>query len=242
MESKAYKTYYAFASGEKTPKPMYVRKKADSDTSPKQKPVQATKSTRLKTKAKMAKSNKKKQPAKKPKAKGLAVLSDVELTKAEQLKLATKRSKTQFDSSHASGSGDGVDTQSKIPDEQHLKTTGADEGTDTIPGVPDVSIYISDSEKESWGENEEEDENDESNSVDKSDGNVNDDGSSHDHDDDSDDERTESDGDEILVPNMTNIHDEENIDEEEEHEVSKQLYDDMNVNLGNEDTEMTDAD
>ncbi|GJZ26133.1 hypothetical protein Tco_0570386 [Tanacetum coccineum] len=61
LESKAYKTYYAFASGEKTPKPKYVQKKADSDTSPKQKPVQATKGTRLKTKAKVAKSDKKKQ-------------------------------------------------------------------------------------------------------------------------------------------------------------------------------------
>ncbi|GKE01841.1 hypothetical protein Tco_1389824 [Tanacetum coccineum] len=39
LESKAYKTYYAFASGKKTPKPKYVRKKADSATSPKQKPV-----------------------------------------------------------------------------------------------------------------------------------------------------------------------------------------------------------
>ncbi|GKA07480.1 hypothetical protein Tco_0686704, partial [Tanacetum coccineum] len=117
LESKAYKTYYAFASREKTPKPKYVRKKADSVTSPKQKPVQATKGTRLKTKAKEAKFDKKKQPAKKPKAKGLAVLSDVALTEAEQLKLATKRSKIQFHSSHASGSGDGVDTQSKVPDE-----------------------------------------------------------------------------------------------------------------------------
>ncbi|GJS41391.1 hypothetical protein Tco_0566434 [Tanacetum coccineum] len=62
LESKAYKTYYAFASREKTPKPKYVRKKADSDTSPKQKHVQATKGTRLKTKVKVAKSNKKKQP------------------------------------------------------------------------------------------------------------------------------------------------------------------------------------
>nr|GFD30385.1 hypothetical protein [Tanacetum cinerariifolium] len=42
LESKAYQTYYAFASRE-TPKPKYVRKKADYDTSPKQKPVQATK-------------------------------------------------------------------------------------------------------------------------------------------------------------------------------------------------------
>ncbi|GJY62173.1 hypothetical protein Tco_0462830, partial [Tanacetum coccineum] len=48
------------------------------------------------SKAKVAKSDKKKQPAKKPKAKGLAVLSEVALTKAKQLKLATKRSNTQF--------------------------------------------------------------------------------------------------------------------------------------------------
>ncbi|GJY43172.1 hypothetical protein Tco_0431385 [Tanacetum coccineum] len=46
-----------------------------------EKPVQATKGTRLKTKAKVAKSDKKKQPAKMPKAKGLDVLSKVmELT------------------------------------------------------------------------------------------------------------------------------------------------------------------
>nr|GEZ33046.1 hypothetical protein [Tanacetum cinerariifolium] len=48
---------------------------ADYDTSPKQKPVQATKGTRLKTSAKVAKSDKKKQPAKMSNAKGLDVLS-----------------------------------------------------------------------------------------------------------------------------------------------------------------------
>nr|GEW90248.1 hypothetical protein [Tanacetum cinerariifolium] len=178
------------------------------------KPVQATKPTRLKTKAKVAKSKKKKQPTKKPKAKGLAVLSKVTLTKAEQLKLATKRSKTQFHSSHASGSGDGVDTQSKVPDEQQQKTSGIDEGIDK----DDESVYVN-----------------------KSDGNDIDDGSSDDHDD-SDDERTESDRDEIPNPNLTNIYDEENIDEEEEDEVTKELYDDVNVNLGNEDTKMTNVD
>nr|GEX48660.1 hypothetical protein [Tanacetum cinerariifolium] len=46
------------------------------------KPVQATKGIRIKTKAKVDKSDKKKKPAKKPKAKGLAVLSEVALTKA----------------------------------------------------------------------------------------------------------------------------------------------------------------
>nr|GEU85856.1 putative reverse transcriptase domain-containing protein [Tanacetum cinerariifolium] len=217
LESKAYKTYYAFASGEKTLKPKYVRKKANFDTSPKQKPIQATK-------------------------------------------------------------GDGADFKSGIPDEQYLKTTVEDEGTGTIPGVPDVPIYESKSEKESYGDSEEEDEYDENDYVDKSDGNDDDDdGGSDDHDDDSDDERTESDRDEILDPNVTNveqtkqeekeysdqrvytppdyeltdnekIHDEENIndeermDEEEEDEVANELYDDVNVNLGNKDTKMTNAD
>nr|GFC31247.1 hypothetical protein [Tanacetum cinerariifolium] len=88
LESKAYKTYYAFASTDKTPKQKYVRKKADSDTSLKHNHVQATK-------------------------------------------------------------GDGTDFESRVPIEQHLKKTNADEGTGTIPGVPDVSKYESKSEKES---------------------------------------------------------------------------------------------
>nr|GEX80994.1 hypothetical protein [Tanacetum cinerariifolium] len=207
----SYKTYYAIASGEKTSKPNYIRKKADSDTSPKQKPVQATKGTRLKTKAKVAKSNKKKQPTKKPKAKGLVVLSDVALTEAEQLKLTTKKSKTQFHNSHASGLGDGVDIQSKVPNEQQQKTS------------------------ESWGGSGEEDEDDENGSVDKSDGNDDDDDdpSSDDHDDDSDDERTKSDRDEIPDPNLTNVdqteHEEEDFDERVHTPSDYELIDDEKI-------------
>ncbi|GKC13761.1 hypothetical protein Tco_1010543, partial [Tanacetum coccineum] len=256
LESKAYQTYYAFASGEKTPKKKYIRKKVDLDTSPKKKPVQATKGTRLKSKAKVTKPDKKKQLAKKTKAKGLVVLSEVALTKAEQIKLATKRSKKDFHVSHASGSGDGVDTQSMVPDEQQLKTSGIDEGTGTIPGVLDVPPYESESDKESWVTSEDEDNNDDD------DGDNYDDGDSDDHDDDSDDKRTEFDRDEILDPKLTNVdqteHEEEeyndefykeeekeNIDDEEtmydeeDDKVTKELYDDVNVNLGNEDTDMT---
>ncbi|GJU77081.1 hypothetical protein Tco_1274151 [Tanacetum coccineum] len=130
LESNAYKTYYAFASGEKTPKPKYVRKKADPDTSPKQKPIQATKRTRLKSKAKVAKSDKKKQPAKKTKAKGLAVLSEVME----------------------------LHTQVKVSCDQQQNTSGTDEGTSTIPRVLDVPTYESESKKESWGDSDEEDE------------------------------------------------------------------------------------
>ncbi|GJZ85736.1 retrovirus-related pol polyprotein from transposon TNT 1-94 [Tanacetum coccineum] len=247
---------------EKTPKPKYVRKKADSNTSPKKKPVQATKGTRLKTKAKVAKSDKKKQPAKMPKAKGLDVLSKVTLTESEQLKLATKKSKTQFYISQASGSSDGIDFESGVPDEKHLKTTGADEGTGTIPGVPDVPKYESESEKESWGDSGEEDEDDENDSKDKSDGNDDDDANDDDDnqedddtnndDEETDSDRTESDRIKIPVLNQSTteyyeeeeekIDDEETMDEEEDDEVTKELYDDVNVNLGNEDTNMTNAD
>ncbi|GJT93154.1 hypothetical protein Tco_1081999 [Tanacetum coccineum] len=232
LESKAYQTYYTFASGEKTLKPKYIRKKADSETPPKKKPVQAAKGTRLKSKAKMTKPDKKEQPTKKTKAKGLAVLFEVSLTEAKQIKLATKRRNKDFHGSHVSGSSDGVDTQSKVPDEQQRKTSGIDEGTDK---------------------------DNENNSDD-----LSDDGDNDDHDDDSDEERIKSDRDEIPDLKLTNVdqteheeleyddefyeEEEENIDDEEtmydeeDDEVTKVLYDDVNVNLGNEDTNMTIAD
>ncbi|GJR31613.1 hypothetical protein Tco_1107845 [Tanacetum coccineum] len=198
LESKAYKTYYAFASGEKTLKPKYVRKKDDSDTSPKQKPVQATEGTRLKIKAKVAKSDKKKQPTKIPKPKGLDVLSKVALIEGEQIKLATKRSKTQFHSSYASGSSDGFDTQSNVPDEQQQKTFGTNEGTDS----------------------DEEDDHDEHEFEDDAD----DDGNDNDGNDDKvDSDRTESDREEIPNLNQSNVEqtEEEEYRGEEQQNVSQ---------------------
>ncbi|GJY68406.1 hypothetical protein Tco_0471388 [Tanacetum coccineum] len=53
---------------------LITTEKADSDTSTKKKMVQATKGIRLKSKAKVAKSDKKKQPTKMSKAKGLNVI------------------------------------------------------------------------------------------------------------------------------------------------------------------------
>ncbi|GKF35344.1 hypothetical protein Tco_0108544, partial [Tanacetum coccineum] len=91
FESEAYKTYLAYATGEKIPKPKYVKNKADSESSPKKKTATTAKGKRLKTSAKAAKSAKKKQPAKTSKAKGLTVLYEVALIEAEQMKLATKR-------------------------------------------------------------------------------------------------------------------------------------------------------
>ncbi|GJT28485.1 hypothetical protein Tco_0908760 [Tanacetum coccineum] len=222
LESSAYKTYFAFASKERAPKPKCVRKKADPNTSPKQKPVQATKGTRLMSKAKVAKPDKKKQSAKKTKAKGLTVLYEVmELTLSQRFLMSSN------------------------------KSSGIDEGTSTIPGVPDVPIYESKSEKEYWGDSDEEDD-DEDDFDDDSDDN-----------DESGDERTKSDSDESPYPNKTNeehteeeeeydnefnideeekIDDEESMDEEDDDEVTKELYDDVNVNLGNKDADMTNVD
>ncbi|GJU72833.1 hypothetical protein Tco_1264238 [Tanacetum coccineum] len=205
-------TYYAFASGKKTPKPKYVRKKAEPDTSPKHKHVQATK-------------------------------------------------------------GDGVDTQSKVPNEKQQKSSGTDEGTVTILGVLDVPIYESESKKESWGDSEDEDRDFENNSVDLSDeGDDNNDGDddeandddkqegddTNDDDEETDTHKTKSDIIKIPILDQSTIkfyEEEENINDEEtmyddeemmyddeDDEVTKELYEDVNVNLGNEDTEMTNVD
>ncbi|GKD63761.1 hypothetical protein Tco_1305869, partial [Tanacetum coccineum] len=183
LESNAYKTYYAFASGEKTAKLKYVRKKADSDTSPKQKPVQATKGTRIKSKAKVAKSDIKKQPTKKPKDKVLVVLSKVmELTLSQRILMSDNEDK----------------------DNENDSDDISDEGDDDH------------------------------------------DGNDGDDDDANDDDKQESDNtyddDEETDKEEEKIDDEETMDEEEDDEVTKELYDDVNVNLGNEDTKMTNAD
>ncbi|GJT04748.1 hypothetical protein Tco_0839210 [Tanacetum coccineum] len=60
LESEAYKTYHVYATGEKIPKPKYVKNKADPESSPKKKSAQASKG---KTSTKVAKIAKKKQPA-----------------------------------------------------------------------------------------------------------------------------------------------------------------------------------
>ncbi|GKD54155.1 hypothetical protein Tco_1287542 [Tanacetum coccineum] len=134
FESKAYQTYYAFASGEKALKP------------------------KLKSKANVAKPNKKKQPAKKTKAKSLAVLSEVALTEAEQLKLATKGSKKYFHMSHASGldSKDEDDNDDDDGDSDDHNDDSDDERTESDRDeIPDLHLTNVDQTK-----HEEEDVND----------------------------------------------------------------------------------
>ncbi|GKB23388.1 hypothetical protein Tco_0862789 [Tanacetum coccineum] len=172
LDSKAYKEYYAVAS--------------------RAEPLKAKKTN-------VAKTDKKKQPAMMQKTKGLVVLSEVALTEAEQIKLATKRSKTQFHRSHASGSGDGVDIQSKVPDGQQQKVTGINEGASVRPEVPDVPKYTSESEDESWTFSQD-------NEDDAEESNMN---------DDSEETESDNDGDNLTHPNLSTY----KADDQEEKEV-----------------------
>nr|GFB12657.1 hypothetical protein [Tanacetum cinerariifolium] len=94
--------------------------------------------------------------AKASKAKSLSALFEVAITEAQQLKLVTKRSMQQTHISQASGSG-------------------ANEGTGSIPRVPDVPTDESE-EKISWNSTDEEGDDDEGK-----------DGDGDDDDDDDDD-------------------------------------------------------
>nr|GFA62571.1 hypothetical protein [Tanacetum cinerariifolium] len=222
----------------------------------------------------------KESPSKKKSAKAKKVTATNLKPTDAQLKKATKRIKKEFHASHASGSGDGTDFKSGVPDEQRRKTLGTDEGSGTKLGVLDVPNYDSESEKESWGDSREEDNDDENNSEEDSDGNDDNDDNNDDDDDgnggdgggdddddandednqedddtynddeETDSDRTESDRIKIHVLNQSSneyyeeeeykIDDEEKMDEEEDDEVTKEMYNDVNVNLGNRDVDMTD--
>ncbi|GKB56387.1 retrovirus-related pol polyprotein from transposon TNT 1-94 [Tanacetum coccineum] len=239
----------------------------ESDTSSKKNTAPASKGSRIKSSTKMAKSDKKKQPATKTKTKGLNVLSEVALSEAEHTKLATKKSKIQFNSSHASSSGDGFDTQSKVPDEQQQNVSGTNEGAGDGPEVPDVPKYKSETEEESWtfSQGDDDDDNDEETDM----------------NDDSEETESDNDEDNLTHPNLSTFKADDEEEEEEkandeelssdqrvstppgyelteEEEENKEgddkdmegdqeqdkeddLYKDVNINLERSDAEMTDA-
>ncbi|GJU56544.1 hypothetical protein Tco_1230258 [Tanacetum coccineum] len=188
-ESEAYKTYHDFATGKVVPKPKYVRRltREKTDQAPKASPGK-----RLKATAKVATSGKKKLSAQ-----GLDTLLEITLSEAEQMKIITKRSKTKFHSSYASGSG-------------------ADEGTGVSSGVPDVPTYGSKDEQISWKSSDDDGDDDEVSESKDDDDNV--DNEDNDGQDD-DNEQTESDNDdEDFVHPKFSTHDEKERQEEEDKE------------------------
>ncbi|GKD96718.1 hypothetical protein Tco_1380615, partial [Tanacetum coccineum] len=231
LGSKDYKTYLAYATGEKIPKPKYVKIKLILKHLPKRRllPLLKARDSRLQQ-----------------------MRLNLPRRKAEQMKLATKRSLIETHSSHASGSG-------------------ANEGTSSKPGVPNVPTYGSDDEEISWKSSNEEDDDevglnddDDDNDYDEDNDDDDDDADNHNDDDQEDDgqddedqddvnEQTDSDndGDDFFHPKLStqdqkvrhsdeesdeeiqgaNVKEEE-LDEEEtnDEDEANELYRDVNVN------------
>ncbi|GKC55205.1 hypothetical protein Tco_1077950 [Tanacetum coccineum] len=202
-DSKAYKTYYDFATGKVEPKKARKFKKVASPSkklSPVLEEVPAKKGKRVNRHAKKSATvpisgviirdtpgvfvSKKKAHAKDDRGKGIDLLSDVALLEAAQLKKVLKKSKHDTHMVHESGLSEGADFESKflMSQQASLQTQG-------------------NSEDESDDVNDEDDNDDESGNDD--------DGGNDAHDS----ERTDSDDDEI--PSLTLKDDEEEEYEEE---------------------------
>nr|GEZ54782.1 uncharacterized mitochondrial protein AtMg00810-like [Tanacetum cinerariifolium] len=130
--------------------------------------------------------------------------SKVAMTEAQQLKLATKRSLQQTHISQASGSG-------------------ADEGTGTILGVPDVPTDESD-EEISWKSSDDDEEGNDDDDDAQDDGEQEDEGDDDEDDQEegSDDEQaSDKDDEEFIHPRLSTHDEEETRDEESFDPISK---------------------
>ncbi|GKB39176.1 hypothetical protein Tco_0884118 [Tanacetum coccineum] len=126
-DSKAYKTYFDFATGKATPK----------------------KATGVVIKDTFGVSvSKKKAPAKVDKGKGMDLLSNAALLEAAQQKEAFKKSKHDSHMLHASGSGDGVGSQPKGDSgDNDSNNDEINDDDDDVDSDADCNNESSDSEK-----------------------------------------------------------------------------------------------
>nr|GEZ26923.1 hypothetical protein [Tanacetum cinerariifolium] len=194
--SNAYKEHYAIATGDAPPEPKASVRKTRSSSDTSVTPPTVAVGPRLTASAKG------KQAAQASKAKSLSALSEVAMIEAQQLKLVTKRSLQQTYISHASG-------------------FGADEGTGSIPGVPDVptdesgeelSLNSTDEEGDDKGKDGDDDEDDDGEEGDDDDadqeverGDEKDDeeecgDDEHEYDEEESDEETRDEGSFDLIP------------------------------------------
>ncbi|GKD06209.1 hypothetical protein Tco_1181183 [Tanacetum coccineum] len=198
LDSVAYKTYYAIASGAKPSKSKKPITKTDSaisseETPTKKKPTKAKKDApSKKNPAATPKLTKKKALIKADRGKGLNVLSEVALSKDARLKEAIKQIKKDFHISQSSGSGDGTDFQSRVPIEEQHKIFGTDKGAD---------------------DDDEDDTNDDEGNDDGDDSDGNDDNDDNDGDNDDDNDEHE-DEEEENVDDITGKEDDEENEED----------------------------
>nr|GEX88313.1 hypothetical protein [Tanacetum cinerariifolium] len=189
--SNAYKEYYAIATGAAPPKPKDSVRRTRSSFDTSITPPITVAGPRLTT------FQKGKQVAKASKAKSLSALSEVAMTEAQQLKLVTKRSRQQTHISHAS-------------------SFGADDGTGSIPGVPDVPTNESEEEL-SWNSTNDEGADDEGKDGDDDEEDEGNDGKEGDGDDDDKDDDGEEGNDDDDDQEVEKDDEEEGGDDEQEY-------------------------
>ncbi|GJR38242.1 hypothetical protein Tco_1213926 [Tanacetum coccineum] len=137
-ESKAYKTYLRYATGEVPPKVTRKFKKA----SPSKKESIIIREAPVETKSK----RKEKEKVDVAHGKGIELLSKVVLSKKDQMKEARKKSLREFHKTQLGGSGTVVE---KPPSVEKITPTVISEGTGDKPGVPDVTNDDSSEKNES---------------------------------------------------------------------------------------------
>nr|GEV72066.1 hypothetical protein [Tanacetum cinerariifolium] len=203
-DSKTYKTYYNFATGKVEPNKVRKFKKP---ASPRLKTIPSSPKEHTQ-KGKHVKRSTKKTSTTSTAGVVIKDTSDVSIKKA------LKKSRRETHKLQASGSNEGADFESEVPDE---------------------STDSSDSKDESWGDSEEEsdddnnkDENDDDNDSDNDDGDNYD--GSNDDEGNNDEER-----------NKFGDDDDDEMYEEDDDDVVKELYRDLNITQGLRDIDLTNA-
>ncbi|GJW55843.1 hypothetical protein Tco_0099928 [Tanacetum coccineum] len=265
-DSKEFKIYLSFATGEATPKKAKKFKKIASpskkqtlvlEEEPAKKPKQAKHPEPAKKSAPAKKDVSSKKPSRKQST-GVQIRDTLGVSVSKKKAPATTKRSKGIDL--LSGAAFLEDAQMKKVLKQSKNETHSHQvsGSGYGVGVPNVPKDQSESENESWGESGEDDDgNDDDNNDDVG-------------DNDSDNERTESDEDENLNLNQNNddIEEEykdeyvrtpssyestddenEHVDEEEYDHIDEELYKDVNIKLkdvkhreeGKRDAEMTDV-
>ncbi|GKD31055.1 hypothetical protein Tco_1241833 [Tanacetum coccineum] len=249
-ETKAYKSYFGFATGATPPKKAQKFKKPASPkltTVPVSTEEHTGKLKRVKRPAKKSTQapargvviretpeipvSKKKEKVDVARGKGIELLSQVSLTEDAQYEEVRRKSMRDFHKTHPSGYG----TVTKpTPSAVIIKPYVTNEGTGVKPGVPDVTEEeSSESEVESWGNNEDDSNNDQDSGSEGSD-----------QDKDSDDDKTQSDSkDESDAVHETDENESESEydqdvneeDEDDEEEVKDELVKTRSNNSDDED-------
>nr|GEU81892.1 hypothetical protein [Tanacetum cinerariifolium] len=215
---KAYKEYYACATGGAAPKPKASarRKMSGSDTSITPPTATTTPTTTVAVTPRLTTAAKGKQPAK---AKSPSDPSEVARTEAQQLKIVLRRSRQQTHISQLGGSGD--DAYEKVSDDDE-----GDEGNDSEEGEED------DDDEDKNGDERDDDDQEVAKHDDKDDteesGDVDKEGESDDEDDNEETMDEESFDPILWTPESSK--NEGNGEEDQEMELKKILIEKMEGN------------